>query len=443
MSTVYTDNVKTHLIDPVYSRNNYRAEFRLQSGTAYMSNLRLCNLGIFGVNNKDYNAYTGTYGIIRQISLYDDSVLLDQQLEFPIWQAFQNYNKANQANMDLRSRLAVTQAGNYVLENAGSTSKIGTWRVNTLQTKTAEADAVKGWLDLKEVFPLLRNMTFIDTKFFKNLKVVIEFNTDVDQMLINTAGSAAALTCQLLMIADEVLVSVPAFKGVEYVGIEHDRVTLEAITVGTGAQIGDGTAGEGPKSAVVTNSFDIRGFENKTVGRCLISKQSNNSAVYKAANTNYRTGSVSSIANNKEVLQMTINGSQLIPGKGLQYDNQRLAMLSDVWGVCSSKPFMNGQAWRVRNDAADIRSNRTANGEREIGMLDFYGLNINSVVDTMHIDYDRQGVYVETNAHADQGVDDAFTANVAENVAQTFNIFCEVYKAIKPNGNGGYLVAYV
>jgi hypothetical protein len=339
--------------------------------------------------------------------------------------------------MDLRSRLGVTQAGNYVLENADSTSKMSTWYINDLKTKVLETDTTLGWLDLKEVFPVLRNLQFLDTSFFKNLKVVVEFNTDVNQILVDTdpGGGETLSTAQPLLIADEILVNVPPFKGVQYVGIEHDRIILPAVTI-------NGQISETVKSAVVSNSFLVNGFNNKTVGRCMISKQSNNSAVYKSGTTNYRGGQQCSIANNQELLQMNINGSSKIPYKGIQYDNQRLAMLNDVWGPCSTKPFHNGSAWLVRNNADDVRSNKTTGGEQQIGMMDYYGININDSVLDMQIDYDRRGIYVYTNTPHDKTTDDAFALNVPENVEQQLNIFCEVYKAIKPTGDGNYQVVY-
>jgi hypothetical protein len=424
--SIYNNNIKTHLIDPVYSRNNYRAEFRLQPGTAYMSSLRLTNLGLFGAADKAYNGYLGTYGVIRQISLLDGDTVLDQVLQYPIWQAFKNYNRTNKENMDLKSRLAGTRAGNYVLENANSTSQIKEWQVNAPVTKALESAASKGWLDLIEVFPLLRKLEFVDTRFFKNMKLVIEFNTDVNQMLVDSTATTLQ-TCQLMLIADEVLSNVPQFKGVQFVGIEHDRVTLPAIVAPT-------TIATGNKSAVVSKSFLVNGFNNKTLGRCLISKQSNLPAVYQTGGNNFRVGKVASVANNHEVLQMTIDGSELIRGKGLQYENQRLAMLHDVWGTCSTYPFANGQAWKVDNEAAQARSIKIQGAETQIGLLDFYGLNINSSVLDMQIDFDRTGVWA---------ISDVFSNAMPENAEQEMNIFCEVYKQIAPNGQGGYSVSYV
>jgi len=435
MSTIYTDNVKTHLIDPVYNRGNYRAEFRLQGGTAYMSNLRMANLGIYGINAKKYNAMAGVCGLIRQISLMDDSTLLDQILEFPVWWAFKNYNRPNQENMNLQHRLQCNEMGNYIKENADSKCHMGTYEIRTLQTAADEASASKGWLDLREVFPILRNLQFLDTKFFKNLKVVIEFNDNVDQML-QESDLGVGTTAQPLMIADEILVDVPGFSGVQYVGIEHDRVVLPAVTI-------DGEISETVKSANVSKQFKIRGFENKTVGRMLIAKNSNNSATYKSGTTCFRGGALLSVANNNELLQLSVNGSQLFPFKGLVGDMRRLAKLNDVWGPCSTKPFQAGQAWRVDNANNINRNVYTQNGEQEISNMDYYGININDVVMDLQLDFDRRGVYVYTDSSHTKATDDAFSANVPENVSQNFNIFCEVYKAIKPNGNGGYTVQYV
>ena len=76
-------------------------------------------------------------------------------------------------------------------------------------------------------------------------------------------------------------------------------------------------------------------------------------------------------------------------------------------------------------------------------MMDYYGININDVIGNLQIDYDRRGIYVYTTGTHVKLTDDACALNVPENVSQNFNIFCEVYKAIKPNGDGSYIVAYV
>ena len=70
--------------------------------------------------------------------------------------------------------------------------------------------------------------------------------------------------------------------------------------------------------------------------------------------------------------------------------------------------------------------------------MDYYGINVDRFVDELQFDFERQGVYLATTANGD-----ARSEEQPENVGLEMNIFCEVYKAIKPDGKGGYKVEYV
>ena len=55
--SVYNNRIKTHLIKPVYNGTNLRSEFRLESDTAYLSNMRLMDIGVTkSASQTQYNA---------------------------------------------------------------------------------------------------------------------------------------------------------------------------------------------------------------------------------------------------------------------------------------------------------------------------------------------------------------------------------------------------
>ena len=165
--SIYNSSVKTHIIDPVYSRNNFRAEYRLESNTVYLTNWRLLNIGVVGTTGgKSYNGLVGALGVIKNIALYDDNQLLDQVLEAPTWLGFKAVNNKNQQSMDLESNLRKNRTGNCLSgKDAGANMigiKLDEWEVNAATTGTIAANnGHRGYLRLKETFPLLNNMEFL------------------------------------------------------------------------------------------------------------------------------------------------------------------------------------------------------------------------------------------------------------------------------------------
>ena len=72
--SIYTSQIKTHIIDPVYNQSNFRAEYRLEPDTVYLSNFRLINVGATSTGGvAQYGDAVGSQGVIKQISLYDEN----------------------------------------------------------------------------------------------------------------------------------------------------------------------------------------------------------------------------------------------------------------------------------------------------------------------------------------------------------------------------------
>lgn len=445
--SIYNSSIKTHIIDPVYNRANFRAEYRIPSDTVVLSNLRMVGLGATGNVAGKYNGLVGALGVIKQISLYDDNQLLDQLLEAPTFMAFKQQNKSNQEVNDLSNALVSNRVGNTlsgVNAGAGQTGqKINEYEIDAGGVNTAEDTTRKAHLPLKDVLPLLKNLVSMDTSIFKNLKVVVEYNKDLDEFLQAT-NNTPYNTTEAQLIVDEVVGDVGkqklgGFKGVSYTSIEHDRAVCPAFVVDT--DIGDGT--NAPLTKVKNHTFHINGFNNKTVGRMLICKNPTLLATYKAGNNNLRAGKLASFNNNNEALQVRVNGGSLIAGKGLTRENQRLGMLNDVWGKCSNYPFGNSMAYREVDGTN--RNTLILGGKNDIGKRDWYGLNINNKVEDLQIDFERKGVYIyganPVNHPARKVADDGLTTNAHAHQKLIFNIFCEVYKSITPSGNG-YIVSY-
>ena len=449
--SIYTSQIKTHIIDPVYNAGNFRAEYRLEPDTVYLSNMRIVGLGAVGTGGTTpYSSLVGANGVIRQISLYDDNQLLDQLLEVPHFLSFKNLNNSNQDNMDLNQNLNKNELGN-IWSGLNDVTGVGQQIFGSILANSrgvcdvaqpnAPANATAtGWLDLKRVFPLLRNLTSIPTTFFKNLKVVVEYNTDPELYISNTQR-APYTTTEAQLIADEVVgdmgkQKLGGFQGVSYTSIEHDRVNIPRVGQGNNQPLVANTV----DVATQSQTLHINGFNNKTVGRMLIQKAPTEPTSYLNGTQLFRYGKTGSKAFNKEALQVRVNGSSIIAGKGIVGANQRLGMLNDVWGNLSLTPFSNGEAY-LSSDA-DNRNNFINDGNPSISNLDYYGININNKVEDLQIDFERQAIYLYTSSPVNAGNDNTATNISDNNQAINLNIFCEVYKQIVPSA-GGYNVVYV
>ena len=444
--SIYNSQIKTHIIDPVYNSGNFRAEYRLPPSTVFLSNLRMVGLGATSTGGSTiYNKALGSQGVIKQITLMDDNQVLDQLLEAPYWMTFKNLNRKNQDNMDLEQNLKKNTLGNSW--NGGNVAnglgqKIDEYSVagclcdiNAPNALTNPTDT--SFLNLSEVFPLLSNLKSLPTTVFKNLKVIIEYNTDPD-FFVRDNSKVPFTTTEAQLIADEVVGEIGKgklgnFSGVSYTSIEHDRVTIPAI------KVADGLTATSP-TLTKNQTVHINGFNNKSVGRMLIVKSPTVDATFKTGNVNFRYGKTGSKCCNKEVLQVRVNGSSKIAGKGITGANQRLGMVGDVWGKLSIAPFHNGESY-LEEDGVD-RANLVNDGQRTISEVDYYGININSKVEDLQVDFQRQGVYLYVSNASVVATDNIATDACSNNQTLNFNLFCEVYKQIIPN-DGGYNVVYV
>ena len=44
--SIYSSEITTRLIDPVFDKSNFRSEYRLMNDTVYLASLRLLNVGL-------------------------------------------------------------------------------------------------------------------------------------------------------------------------------------------------------------------------------------------------------------------------------------------------------------------------------------------------------------------------------------------------------------
>lgn len=423
--------VMLRLVDPHNYIVNQRAEFRLSEGF-YKSNLKLLNVGFASPSTTNgYGLLNGSLAPIKQISLMDGSKVLDSLNDFNIYQGFRAYNVNNKRACDLDLPLIKTRMGNFSnppFDADDETYMIDIWEesVTVPSPDTDVATTPTAYLDLSDMFPMLRNLRRIHTGLLKNFRIVIEFQQDLaiyqpDEPTTARTTTQPLIAVQQIMDPNAAQEYLRDFKGVQYYSLENDRVLVNAISGVTATN-----------HPVQTNNFRMNGFNNKTVNRFLISKNSLESdgdiALKATVPVSKLYGKSASECQYKQRLQCRINGSNLLPSNGITSQSEQLARLNDTFGVCVSFAGCNIP------DFVDSGNHTTQPEDERYGHLDYYGLNVaNKKVNDLQFTYEREAVHMPS---------DPDQTKSRYNQALNFNVMGEVLKSLVPNGNGGYSIIY-
>ena len=431
MQSLYSsDVIITHIDDPVYNRSNQRSIFQLPNDKNILTNMRLGNIGVYATVASTYNGLIGALGCIDSIQLMDaQNTVLDELQNFPAYMGFKQYNSDPQTQHDSNPILHKNSMGMFYggeMAADGTGQKIQKYEINDAAraVATTEAATATAWLLVSDVLPLLKTVLSINTQVLRDLRLIINYTQDNANYIIES-GNGPFNTCQPLLIYDENTGPLKPFVPMAYKSIEHDKIYVDAV-------LANGTQMTNPQSVQHT----INGFNNKKVGKMLIVKTPTLLSTYQdMAGVNMRYGKLGSIACFKEALQVDLNGHCLFNGDGITSDNERLALLTDNFGPCSTYPFANGSAYveldaNNRNSLIDIGNNVLSN-------LDYYGFLIQSEVSDLKINFRRVGVYVQNAANVD------ITTTASANQALELNLFAEVFKSVTSDNRGGYLVNYV
>jgi hypothetical protein len=410
----YTNSVVTKIIDPQFHQSKYRDEYRIvEDGLYSTSNMRICNLGVvssaaaYGAN-RAYNKLTGVHGDVKNIYLYDGKIVLDQVQDYKDYGAFKEYNNGNNSNCDIVKMLSKTGLG-FVYDSAGYTpsgalpppkikeynpSNGGHIPSDTVSTSPA------GYLDLRAVFPLLKQLDFLHTGLFKNLRVVIEYDVSEALTTVSTTGSVDSTLIPVLVIDQIMNDKIAAqwlsdFKAVQWNAVELETVQAPAIT------------------AKSTMKYHLNGFSNKTLQNLLLQKKGSTSVsqLYNSQGSETLFG---------EEIQVYVDGSALLPESGVKRPNHRLALLTSTFGNCNAHPCSANLCMYGADASFDDYLNR-------VGHTDYFGIAINKKVGTLDVDFTRD---VAT------GLDASYKQ------ALTLNFFGTVSKAIVKAGNS-YQVVYL
>lgn len=428
----YNQSISTQIIDPVFNSSKYRTEFRIVKDGLYLSNMRIHNLGIttseFGLENEGaYNYLTGIHGAIENIYLFDGKQVLDQVLHYADRSAFTEYNKTNQANQDIYKLSSKTGLG-FVLNREPAISEspidqkkalITEFYPNSNKDVGATQDTTPlGFLNLREVFPMLKNVEFLHTAIFKNLRIVIEYKNGPNALAYvkDNFFKTIAGTSQPILVVDQVMNESVAqkvlseFKPIVWSCQEVEQVFVPANSTGA--------------------KFRLNGFSNKTLSSLFIQKKATS---VNLSSKLYKTyGSETAI---DETIQIIVDGSNVLPQNGVDRPMWKLALLTDSFGNCNSHTSSSSLTpYYPQNIVADVtrvineEDTELATWADRCGRLDYFGCIINKPINYLDVVYSRT-INQDADARYNQGL--------------YLNVFGNVVKQIVPSGKGSYSVGYV
>lgn len=421
--SVYNGNILTRIVDPIYDSSNFKTEFRLNApDVAYLSNMRLANMGInSSVDPNTYDSAVGAF-CMESLQLYDGNVLLDQVLNASIWNTWRNINTTNDANMSIESVIKCHRLG-YMAEGSATYSATDRLEQSSFQVKPypPRTDSNKTFpdergvalFDLKGFLPFLDSIMVLSTKTFKNLRLVINWKNPnqlkdlvVDRTAVLNTLENTALVVDMVQQADAVNSLTNAYKGHTWLAVENDRVFVPQV-----APPADATAEQDIKVLV-------NGFNNKTLHRLNVVQTPLDENTWVNGTDTEWGSNQTSISTWNTRYQFRVNGSNKLPRDGYTRRNQRLAQLTESYGEINLFPTQNFTYVPIMTP--QIPS--VAAGQ---GKVDYTGVEILERVNELQLIYKRTGVH----------------GNAKLNQALHLNLFGQVSKSLEVSGDS-YKIFY-
>jgi hypothetical protein len=324
--SVYTSQVKSYFYDPVHHTNK-RSEFKLDIDKLYLSNFRLCNVGCKITNASssfNYNKSCGVKALVKNIYLMDGNVIIDSLVKANRWLAFKSFQVNNDTNTDFKQK-DVLGMGYVFQKNATTDTNAKIREFDLTESIVSSTDETPtGWLSLQDMFSFLTSVQYVSTSLFKNLRVVVEWESDINVVLTGTiTNQTIASIVQPLLVVDVIedekinMEYVKSWKGSEWKAVENDMTVLEAY-IGSGTQ---------------TKKFKFNNFSNKTVSSILLQKEGTTtvSEFYKKLGSEAVVG---------EQIMVRVNNKNILP-QPLVGANEKLALLHDSFGVLNTHTACN------------------------------------------------------------------------------------------------------
>jgi len=417
----YTNQINTKLIDPNVYVSNLRAEFQLPKGN-YGNRMRLLNVGLTAAGTPTYNSKLGALASIKSIRLLNGRDEIDSLREANRYMAFKKFVKPNQkslghVNQESKNNYGVVYSGdgsgddeNNAIKTLQKPMELG--GAAKRQLTTNEATTPKAYLDLNECLPFLNSIEVLPESLFGQLRVVIEYETDV-RNLISVDNQAVTTTRPLLacdVIEDDGLVKemMGELNGAVWNAVEHDLTRIA----------------ENNADATQQTVNRLNGFNNKRMMRFCVHKVMTNKAQnVSGGNAVKDGGDLVSLAMLNEKFNVKINGRPKISRNGAEYPNQRLGYLVDAYGECT--------VYYSSNRIGPAQPGAVCSGDLDSGTNDYYGLYVNDIIKDFEIDISR-----DTKANA---VGAGFRKPQSDGM--DVHIFADIRKQLVINGSN-YQIIY-
>jgi len=426
--SLYSDsNLNTAYFDPKVFIANNRVSFELMGHhLAYLPNMRIINFNA-NVATRDTapNRLAGVYGLIKNARLLDGSTELSRLNEVGRWIGFKNQSQDIGYAMNVRNRLVGCQQG-FTYEGALDLLNYNGAEVPDLGT--TEAGAGSYTVDLRDLFPILNQVSHLPTDLFKNLRVEIEYSSNALDQAVDANQAVTHLRPLLAVdyLDNEMIVKKmnAGLKGIVWNEIEHDSINVP--------QVDKDLAGS--DLAVQSVNEKSNGFQNKHVERILLAKEINNvkdgGGFLNGNIIRPAYGPLGSYSALREKVQARLNGRNIFPREGITKPNEALGYLVDTWGEQNAYPNSNAISRAKAMTATIEEANRITASEDFKGAHSYFGFYLGDKVQDLQINYER------TNARDTAAVVQPTSDGVR------LHIFGEVRKGLSIQ-NGKYTVAYL
>jgi len=420
MSFYSSSQVKTLYLDPKSFVDGSRAVFELEGHhLAYLPNMRLLNVGVFGTA-APYNDLIGPNAIIERVTLYDGKTKLSERNKYGLYRGFVLHNQKNSALQSVSAQRNLNKIG-FQQDNL---TLRGEFVLPAIDSNTARNTTNGANVELRQVLPMLNAVSHLPSDLFPNLRLEVVFNTSAASGVYNN-DTHAINGQQIPLLAVDILddksvvdkMNKGLAKGINWLEVEHDQVLYPASANG-------GAAGD--QGVEETKNFKLDGFKNKRVERLLLIKEMADTTKYVDTNVVQGFGRYSSIAFFNGKYQYRLNGKNILPDDGIQGDAERLAYMVDTYGDSFAYPGSN------QNDinSDDVVKDTSNDGTKIIGQLDYTGVYLGDHVKDLQVEIRRTGLHDGR-------------AFKAETSAVSLHYFGEVAKGLVLNKKGGYMIAYL
>jgi len=406
----YGNDKRTHILDPIFKSNN-RVEYRFPTEMVVSSMMRLCDLT--ATTGAKFNALLGAKGLVRNIHLYDGATTLDDQRLGKHYNGFINLKNPLGASAIgcVRDKHNGSQVAKRTAYNSGSDTAHDNVSLQKINVDCPNSDSVPVWLNLQEHLPLLNSSVGLDTSVMKNLRLVVEIESNAEESCADSTKSIDLSAINPVLVVDELLgdsdqnlVRSQLSQGIMWRTIEHDQFILPSATANTRQ----------------TFNTRINGFNGKQVNRMLFAKtRSKIDVVDKTANVDNGYGVSGSVALEGEKFNLAVNGRNVFVDDGVDSRAKRVARTKDTWGNYFLYP---------QGNQSKLGNGLVYDANKDNGQLDYLGVMV--AVDRLN---DLQ-VNMERSPPTD--------ADNKTGKEITYHCYAEVMKSLRVQGEN-YSVNYL